>query len=239
MYVPSVNNKYYSVTPVKAHDQQSSVTENPVNWCGLKDVAEQFCVTSTNSVPSPFKMDAPLSPAVYTGSSVPEINVSSLEPLAMDSPPAKLSICLDDGNDDLLDELLTPCELFTPSVVTVEAGEDVRSKIIEFYDQQAPGHAVCIMSAIGKLSEITLNNFQLSSDASVTYKGQFTILSLQGSFIPSSLEGSDHTGTLSITFAAGDEKVAGGEVAGPLNAATSVLVTVGSFFPSLENVMEQ
>lgn len=178
-------------------------------------------------------MDAPF----YTGSSVPEINVCSLEPLTLNSPPAKLSI-LEDGNDDLLDELLAPCELFTPSVIIVEAGEDVRSKIIEFYDEQVPGHAVCIMSAIGKLSEITLN-LQLSSDASTTYKGQFDILTLQGSFIPATPEGTDRVGALSIKFALGDEMVAGGQVAGPLRAATSVMITVGCFFTSFEKVMVQ
>ncbi|KAK1373218.1 hypothetical protein POM88_029411 [Heracleum sosnowskyi] len=37
---------------------------------------------------------------------------------------------------------------------------------------------------------------------------------LSGFFMPNSSEGSDRTGSMSITFAHGDEKVAGGHVAG-------------------------
>lgn len=55
-------------------------------------------------------------------------------------------------------------------------------------------------------------------------QGQFDILTLQGSFIPATPEGTDRVGALSIKFALGDEMVAGGQVAGPLRAATSVMV---------------
>lgn len=177
-----------------------------------------FVSSQPISVPSPFEMDTPS----YNGSSVSEISVSSSERSTMSF--------VEDGNDDLLDELLAPCDLFTTRVVIVEAGEDVGRKIIEFCDQQVPGYAVCIISATGKLSEITLS-WHLSSNASVTYEGQFEILTLSGSFIPTSSGGSDRMGSLSISFAHRDARVVGGRVAGQLKAATSVMITVGSFFP--------
>lgn len=42
--------------------------------------------------------------------------------------------------------------------------------------------------------------------------------------MPSSSEGSDRIGKMSITLARGDEKVAGGHVVGPLKVVASVVV---------------
>nr|DAD41882.1 TPA_asm: hypothetical protein HUJ06_016205 [Nelumbo nucifera] len=62
---------------------------------------------------------------------------------------------------------------FTPHVITVKAGEDVSSKIMSF-SQNGP-RAVCILSANGAISNVTLRQ-AATSGGTVTYEGRFEIL---------------------------------------------------------------
>ncbi|XWS20814.1 hypothetical protein CRYUN_Cryun30bG0001600 [Craigia yunnanensis] len=57
---------------------------------------------------------------------------------------------------------------FTPHVITVKAGEDVSSKIMSF-SQHCP-RAVCILSANGAISNVTLRQ-PATSGGTVTYEG--------------------------------------------------------------------
>ncbi|KAG8654476.1 AT-hook motif nuclear-localized protein 10 isoform X2 [Manihot esculenta] len=116
---------------------------------------------------------------------------------------------------------------FTPHVITVKAGEDVSSKIMSF-SQHGP-RAVCILSANGAISNVTLRQ-QASSGGTVTYEGRFEILSLSGSFLPSENGGQrSRTGGLSVSLSGPDGRVLGGGVAGLLTAASPVQVVVASF----------
>ncbi|GAB4833048.1 hypothetical protein Ancab_007106 [Ancistrocladus abbreviatus] len=116
---------------------------------------------------------------------------------------------------------------FTPHVITVKAGEDVSSKIMSF-SQHGP-RAVCILSANGAISNVTLRQ-AATSGGTVTYEGRFEILSLSGSFLLSESGGQrSRTGGLSVSLAGPDGRVLGGGVAGLLTAATPVQVVVGSF----------
>ncbi|PKA60379.1 Putative DNA-binding protein ESCAROLA [Apostasia shenzhenica] len=116
---------------------------------------------------------------------------------------------------------------FTPHVITVRAGEDVSSKIMSF-SQHGP-RAVCILSANGAISNVTLRQ-AATSGGTVTYEGRFEILSLSGSFLLSESDGQrSRTGGLSISLAGPDGRVLGGGVAGLLTAASPVQVVVGSF----------
>ncbi|KAJ8762217.1 hypothetical protein K2173_007373 [Erythroxylum novogranatense] len=116
---------------------------------------------------------------------------------------------------------------FTPHVITVKAGEDVSAKIMSF-SQHGP-RAVCILSANGAISNVTLRQ-PATSGGTVTYEGRFEILSLSGSFMLS--ENADQrtrTGGLSVSLSGPDGRVLGGCVAGLLTAASPVQVVVGSF----------
>ncbi|XP_058070337.1 AT-hook motif nuclear-localized protein 10 [Magnolia sinica] len=116
---------------------------------------------------------------------------------------------------------------FTPHVITVKAGEDVSSKIMSF-SQNGP-RAVCILSANGAISNVTLRQ-AATSGGTVTYEGRFEILSLSGSFLLSESGGQrSRTGGLSVSLAGPDGRVLGGGVAGLLTAASPVQVVVGSF----------
>ncbi|URE41794.1 AT hook motif domain containing protein, partial [Musa troglodytarum] len=116
---------------------------------------------------------------------------------------------------------------FTPHVITVKTGEDVSSKIMSF-SQHGP-RAVCILSANGAISNVTLRQ-AATSGGTVTYEGRFEILSLSGSFLLSESGGQrSRTGGLSVSLAGPDGRVLGGGVAGLLTAASPVQVVVGSF----------
>eukprot|EP00257_Ricinus_communis_P000861 XP_002510726.2 AT-hook motif nuclear-localized protein 10 isoform X1 [Ricinus communis] len=116
---------------------------------------------------------------------------------------------------------------FTPHIITVKAGEDVSSKIMSF-SQHGP-RAVCILSANGAISNVTLRQ-PATSGGSVTYEGRFEILSLSGSFLPSENGGQrSRTGGLSVSLSGPDGRVLGGGVAGLLLAASPVQVVVASF----------
>nr|DAD46490.1 TPA_asm: hypothetical protein HUJ06_016427 [Nelumbo nucifera] len=116
---------------------------------------------------------------------------------------------------------------FTPHVITVKAGEDVSSKIMSF-SQHGP-RAVCILSANGAISNVTLRQ-AATSGGTVTYEGRFEILSLSGSFLLSESGGQrSRTGGLSVSLAGPDGRVLGGGVAGLLTAASPVQVCLSLY----------
>ncbi|XP_019190131.1 PREDICTED: AT-hook motif nuclear-localized protein 9-like isoform X2 [Ipomoea nil] len=118
---------------------------------------------------------------------------------------------------------------FTPHIITVAVGEDITTKIMSFL-QQGP-KAVCILSANGAVTTVTLRQ-PSTSGGTVTYEGQFEILSLSGSYLLSNNSSGPQglrTGSLSICLASPDGRVIGGGVGGVLIAASPVQVILGSF----------
>ncbi|CAL5087658.1 unnamed protein product [Urochloa decumbens] len=116
---------------------------------------------------------------------------------------------------------------FTPHVIFVKTGEDVSAKIMSF--SQHGTRAVCILSANGAISNVTLRQ-PATSGGTVTYEGRFEILSLSGSFLLSENGGHrSRTGGLSVSLAGPDGRVLGGSVAGLLTAASPVQIVAGSF----------
>uniref|UniRef100_A0A7N0UR61 AT-hook motif nuclear-localized protein n=1 Tax=Kalanchoe fedtschenkoi TaxID=63787 RepID=A0A7N0UR61_KALFE len=111
---------------------------------------------------------------------------------------------------------------FTPHIISVNTGEDITKKIISF-SQQGP-RAICILSASGAISSVTLRQPD-SSGGTLTYEGRFEILSLSGSFMPSEASGTrSRVGGMSVSLASPDGRVMGGGVAGLLIAANPVQV---------------
>ncbi|KAK8939144.1 hypothetical protein KSP39_PZI011425 [Platanthera zijinensis] len=119
---------------------------------------------------------------------------------------------------------------FTPHVVSIAAGEDVAARILSF-SHKGP-RAVCILSANGAISNVTLRQ-PGSSGGTLTYEGRFELLSLSGSFTTTDSDGGrSRTGGLSVSLAGPDGRVVGGGVAGLLLAASPIQVVVGSFLPN-------
>ncbi|KAK3447318.1 AT-hook motif nuclear-localized protein 6 [Eucalyptus grandis] len=118
---------------------------------------------------------------------------------------------------------------FTPHVLTVNPGEDVTMKIMSFSQQGS--RAICILSANGTISNVTLRQ-PTSSGGTLTYEGRFEILSLSGSYMPIESGGTvSRSGGMSVSLAGPDGRVVGGGLAGLLVAAGPVQVVVGSFLP--------
>lgn len=119
---------------------------------------------------------------------------------------------------------------FTPHVITVNAGEDVTMKIMSFSQQQG-SRAICILSANGTISNVTLRQ-PTSSGGTLTYEGIFEILSLSGSFMSTENGGTkSRSGGMSVSLAGPDGRVLGGGLAGFLIASGPVQVVIGSFIP--------
>ncbi|KAJ4784635.1 AT hook motif DNA-binding family protein [Rhynchospora pubera] len=116
---------------------------------------------------------------------------------------------------------------FTPHVLKILEGEDIAAKIASF-SQQAT-RAVCVMSASGAISRLTLSQ-PSSSRGNVTYEGRFQIIYMSGSYMTTEDGGTrTRTGDLSIAVSSPEGHVFGGPVGGALVAATNVQVIIGSF----------
>lgn len=178
---------------------------------------------------SPAQLSSPASTGFslsYTSSAKPRPRGSSSSFLLEQMKKAK-GRPLGSGKKHQMDGLGSGGIGFTPHVITVKAGEDVSSKIMSF-SHHGP-RAVCILSANGAISNVTLRQ-AATSGGTVTYEGRFEILSLSGSFLLSESDGQrSRTGGLSVSLAGPDGRVLGGGVAGLLTAASPVQVVVGSF----------
>lgn len=116
---------------------------------------------------------------------------------------------------------------FLPHVITVNAGEDISMKIMEF-SRQGP-RAVCIISGSGRVSNVTLRHPN-SSGGILTYEGLFEILSFSGSFSPTEMPDKyGRSGMMTITLSGADGRVVGGLVSGQTVAASPVKIVVASF----------
>ncbi|KAL5208019.1 hypothetical protein ABZP36_032454 [Zizania latifolia] len=115
---------------------------------------------------------------------------------------------------------------FTPHIINIPAGEDVNMKVISF-SQQGP-RAICILSANGVISNVTLRQQETLGGTGTYEVCRFELLSLSGSFTPTD------SGGMSVSLAAADGRVIGCGVAGLLVAASPVQVVVGSFVPSYQ-----
>ncbi|XP_050915412.1 AT-hook motif nuclear-localized protein 1 [Lathyrus oleraceus] len=127
---------------------------------------------------------------------------------------------------------------FTPHVVTVNTGEDVGGKILSFA-QKSP-RAICILSANGAISKVTLRQLGSSGGGILTYEGRFEILSLSGSYTVSDTSGiRTRDGGSSVSLAGPDGRVIGGSVPGLLTAAGPIQIVVGSFTPDANKTLKK
>ncbi|KAL2328514.1 hypothetical protein Fmac_021941 [Flemingia macrophylla] len=118
---------------------------------------------------------------------------------------------------------------FIPHVLTVNHGEDMVSKIISFFDKGP--RAVCILSATGAVSSVSIRKPTDSGHDVWRYEGYFEILSLSGSSIYACTSNGPvrKTGTLSISLAKPDGSIFGGVVESTLIAACPIQLVMGTF----------
>ncbi|GAB2296857.1 hypothetical protein Dimus_030958 [Dionaea muscipula] len=116
---------------------------------------------------------------------------------------------------------------FTPHVIHVSPGEDIAENILLFSQQRQ--RAICIMSACGGVSSVTLRQPGNPSDT-FTYEGRFEILCLSGSFLVAE-NGDSHgrTGGVTCSLSSTDGQVIGGAVGGKIIASRQAQVVLCSF----------
>ncbi|KAK7406381.1 hypothetical protein VNO78_08005 [Psophocarpus tetragonolobus] len=215
----------------------------------LAPATARFPFTTTNPPPPP---PEPLSNNVNN-----DINEAALRPCASDStkkkrgrprkyssdgnialglgptnapaePPAKKQRGRPPGSGKKqMDALGISGTSFTPHVISAEAGEDIAAKLMAFCEQGP--RSVIILSANGAIRNVTIRQ-AASPGGAVSYEGQFEIISLRGSTLPSDSDsGHNRMSGLTLSVAGPDGQVLGGEVSGALTAATAVQVVLGSF----------
>ncbi|KAK8604930.1 hypothetical protein V6N13_082393 [Hibiscus sabdariffa] len=125
-----------------------------------------------------------------------------------------------------------------PLIFEISAGSDIIDSIICF--ARANGVGVCIISATGSVSNVTLCH-PVSHAPAFALHGPFGLLSLSGSFIASgSLSSSSPTpppspcslfssGSFSVTLAGAQGQVFGGIIGGKVMAASQVIVVAATF----------
>uniref|UniRef100_A0ACD5ZMC5 Uncharacterized protein n=1 Tax=Avena sativa TaxID=4498 RepID=A0ACD5ZMC5_AVESA len=113
-----------------------------------------------------------------------------------------------------------------PEIITIQVGQDVATKIMSYSEN---GWGVCILSAHGALSNVTLFQGAYSRET-LTYEGYFEMISLSGSYEPSETNGMRScTGGLRVSLVGPLGRVFCGGVAGPLIVASPVQVVIGRF----------
>ncbi|KAI7750274.1 hypothetical protein M8C21_006376, partial [Ambrosia artemisiifolia] len=175
--------------------------------------------------PRKYPIDVSLSPDVGPTAQIEAISGSDLgsEKKPRGRPPGSL-------NKQPSVALGSPGVGFMPHILDVKPREDVIAKMMWF--SQNSTRALCVLSANGAVSSVTLRQSATSS-RTVTYEGNFEILSLSGSFMVSEVDGQRiRTGGISVSLSGPDGRVLGGNIAGVLTAAGPVQVIVGSFAPS-------
>ncbi|GKE52170.1 AT-hook motif nuclear-localized protein 1-like protein, partial [Tanacetum coccineum] len=120
-------------------------------------------------------------------------------------------------------------------ILTTKRGDDLKAKrmlmlkhhnkfLLLYISQQGP-RTICILSANGVISSVTLREPD-SSGGALTYE----ILSLAGSFILSENGGIRNiSGGIRVSLSSPDRRVVDGSIAGLLVAANPVQIIVGSF----------
>ncbi|KAF6170165.1 hypothetical protein GIB67_038698 [Kingdonia uniflora] len=125
----------------------------------------------------------------------------------------------------------------SPCTNKVDQLHDIGSKIMAF--SQLVPYTICILSANGVICNVTLRQ-PSTYGGTITFEGQFEILSLSGTFSHMDNGGSrSRTGGMSVSLAGSDGRVLGGGVSGGLIAAAPVQVVIGSFIPEEKKLKPQ
>ncbi|XP_015162490.1 AT-hook motif nuclear-localized protein 10-like [Solanum tuberosum] len=125
-------------------------------------------------------------------------------------------------------------------VVCISAtGVDVVGKLITFLQQGPRPWALSIISATGVICSVKLRESVIGG-GTVTYEGQYDIISLSGSLLlPDNNDSFGITGGLSVLLSRPDGSNICGIVAEMLKASSRVELVVGSYIPEKEKPMPE
>ncbi|XP_049378132.1 AT-hook motif nuclear-localized protein 10-like [Solanum stenotomum] len=128
---------------------------------------------------------------------------------------------------------------WTRHLISVHSGQDVVGKLITFLQQGPRPRALSIISATGVICNVKLRESVIGG-GTVTYEGQYDIISLSGSMLL--LDNNDSfgiTGGLSVLLSRPDGSNICGIVAEMLKASSRVELVVGSYIPVKEKCIPE
>ncbi|XP_062196225.1 AT-hook motif nuclear-localized protein 17-like [Phragmites australis] len=126
-----------------------------------------------------------------------------------------------------------PATALRPHVLEIPAGGDVARALAGFARRRGLG--ICVLSGTGAVADVSLRHPSPTTTAegraAVIFRGQYDILSISATFLPPSMSAAVPRAVrdLSISLAGPHGQIVGGAVAGPLIAATTVMVLAAAF----------
>ncbi|XP_040382602.1 AT-hook motif nuclear-localized protein 17-like [Oryza brachyantha] len=130
-----------------------------------------------------------------------------------------------------------PAAAMRPHVLEIPGGGDVAGALAGFARRRGLG--ICVLAGTGAVANVSLRHplpptAEISGAAAaavVVFHGRYDILSISATFLPPAMSAAAPRalGGLSISLAGPHGQIVGGAVAGPLVAATTVVVVAAAF----------
>lgn len=123
-----------------------------------------------------------------------------------------------------------PDPAMSPYILEIPGGNDVVEAVSGFSRRKNIG--ICVLTASGTVSNVTLRQPSTTPGATVTFHGRFDILSLSATFLPQTASSRGHVPnsfSFSISLAGPQGQIVGGFVAGSLIAAGTVFIVAATF----------
>ncbi|BAT08508.1 AT-hook motif nuclear-localized protein 17 [Oryza sativa Japonica Group] len=129
-----------------------------------------------------------------------------------------------------------PAAAMRPHVIEIPGGRDVAEALARFSSRRNLG--ICVLAGTGAVANVSLRHpspgVPGSAPAAIVFHGRYEILSLSATFLPPAMssvapQAAVAAAGLSISLAGPHGQIVGGAVAGPLYAATTVVVVAAAF----------
>uniref|UniRef100_A0A0E0ET05 PPC domain-containing protein n=1 Tax=Oryza meridionalis TaxID=40149 RepID=A0A0E0ET05_9ORYZ len=127
-----------------------------------------------------------------------------------------------------------PAAAMRPHVIEIPGGRDVAEALARFSSRRNLG--ICVLAGTGAVANVSLRHpspgVPGSAPAAIVFHGRYEILSISATFLPPAMAAAAPRaalGGLSISLAGPHGQIVGGAVAGPLVAATTVVVVAAAF----------
>jgi hypothetical protein len=133
-----------------------------------------------------------------------------------------------------------PAAAMRPHVIEIPAGLDVTAALARFAARRNLG--ICVLAGTGAVANVTLRHpapggvllAGVPPQGGFVFRGQYQILSISATFLPPAMSAVAPQAALaaagvSISLAGPHGQIIGGTVAGPLYAATTVVVVAATF----------
>ncbi|XP_006661326.1 AT-hook motif nuclear-localized protein 17-like [Oryza brachyantha] len=129
-----------------------------------------------------------------------------------------------------------PAAAMRPHVIEIPGGRDVAEALARFSSRRNLG--ICVLAGTGVVANVSLRHpspgVPGSAPAAIVFHGRYEILSLSATFLPPAMssvapQAAVAAAGLSISLAGPHGQIVGGAVAGPLYAATTVVVVAAAF----------